>query len=168
MPTSTTLVIYYSRTGTTAKLAEAIARATGADTERITDTVDRDGFFGFMRSLRDAIRKSESTLNPSGVDPAAYQLVIIGTPDWGQSVAAPTRTFLASQKGRLRNVAFFLTDGTSDHAKVFADMAELVGATPVATLGIPHDEVVKDQFLPRVEAFVGQLPRARAAQAAAP
>ncbi len=168
MPNSTTLVIYYSRTGTTAKLAEAIASATGADTERITDTVNRDGFFGFMRSLRDAMRKTDSTLNPPSVDPAAYQLVIIGTPDWGQSVAAPTRTFLGSQKGRLKNVAFFLTDGTSDHAKVFGDMAELVGATPIATLGIPHADVVNDQFQPRVDAFVRQLPRMRPDQAVAP
>jgi flavodoxin len=167
MPTSNTLVIYYSRTGTTAKLAQAIARATGADTERITDTVDRDGFFGFMRSLLDAIRKSGSTLNPVGVDPAAYELVIIGTPDWGQSVAAPTRTFLVSQQGRLKKVAFFLTDGTSDHAKVFAEMAQMVAASPVATLGIPHADVVNDQFQSRVDAFVKQLPRAREAEAVA-
>lgn len=164
---STTLVIYYSRSGTTAKLAEAIARGTGADTERITDTVERSGFFGFMRSLRDAIRKAGSPLTPPSVDPSSYQLVIIGTPDWGQSVAAPTRTFLSSQKGRLKNVAFFLTDGTSDHEQVFADMADLLGIKPIATLGIPRADVVHDDFQARVDEFVKQLLHAPTGQAVA-
>lgn len=159
MPTSNILVIYYSRTGTTAELAEAIARPLGADLERIQDTKKREGFFGFMRSMRDAFRRGSSPIRPLSVDPAAYDLVIIGTPDWGQSVAAPTRAFLASQKGRLKSVAFFLTDGTSDHAKVFQDMMELVGSKPVATLGIPHADVVNDRFQSQVDAFVGKLPR---------
>jgi flavodoxin len=167
MPTSNILVIYYSRSGTTQKLAEAIARPLGADTERIVDTVHREGFFGFMRALKDAFKKGASPIQPLGVDPAAYELVIIGTPDWGQSVAAPTRTFLASQKGRLPNVAFFLTDGTSDHAKVFQDMMELVGAKPVATLGIPHAEVVNDRFALQVEEFLRRLPRPATRQSGA-
>lgn len=159
MPTSNILVIYYSRSGTTAELADAIARPLGADVERIQDTQKREGFLGFLRSLRDTFRRGSSPIRPLSVDPAAYDLVIIGTPDWGQSVAAPMRTFLAAQKGRLRRVAFFLTDGAADHARVFQTMMELSGAKPVATLAIPHADVVNDRFQEKVDAFLAELPR---------
>ena len=154
---SNMLVIYYSRTGTTVKVAEAIAQATGADIERLVDTVDRAGAWGFLRSLRDAIGHRGTTLQPLGIDPTEYELVVIGTPDWGRSVSAPTRTFLETYRGRLRQVAFFLTDGKSDHAGIFREMASLAGKEPVASLGIPHDDVVKGDYAPQVQAFVESL-----------
>lgn len=157
MPSSTILVLYYSRTGTTARLGDEIAKRTGADVEKLVDTKDRAGFGGFMRSLFDAIRKNGTTLKPLTLDPAAYDLVVIGTPDWGQSMSAPVRTFLASYRGRLRNVAFFLTDGTSDHAKIFAEMAEAADRKPVAVLGIPHIDVVEGRFVERATVFSDAL-----------
>jgi flavodoxin len=152
------LVLYYSRTGTTAKLADAIAKTVGADVERLEDTVNRAGFMGFMRSLMDAIRKRGTTLKPLTLDPTVYELVIIGTPDWGKSVSAPMRTFLETYRGRLHQVAFFLTDGKADHDAIFREMASLVGKEPVAVLGIPHNDVVQDRYLGQVDVFVKSLP----------
>ncbi len=151
------LVVYYSRTGTTRKLAESIATATGADIEALVDTVNRNGFFGFMRSMRDAGGRRSTTLKPMQHDPTQYDLVIIGTPDWGRSVSAPTRAFLVQYRGRLPKVAFFLTDGAGDHKAVFLDMTLLVDAEPVAVLGIPHDDVVRNKYADRVEAFAKSL-----------
>lgn len=175
MPGSTTLVVYYSRTGTTRVVAHAVAQRLAADVEPLRDNVDRDGTLGFLRSLYDAIRRNGATLQPLSVDPAAYDLVIIGTPDWGKSIAAPTRTFLQEHRGRLRNVAFFLTDGTSDHAAIFREMAQLVGREPVATLGIPQTVVNARQHEAQVQAFVDTLvgtglttPRKAAATVGAP
>lgn len=159
MPTSNVLVLYYSRTGATAKLADAIIAATGADAERIEDTVDRRGFFGFVRSLRDAARKRPSAYQPLASEPELYDLVVVGTPDWGRSMAAPVRAFLADHRGKLPRVAFFLTDGESDHALVFADMAALAESVPVATLGIAHDRAMKGDFESEVAGFVAALRR---------
>ena len=44
-----TLVVYYSRSGTTAKLAERIAEELSADKERINCTKSYDGFWGYLR-----------------------------------------------------------------------------------------------------------------------
>jgi len=158
MPTSNTLVIFYSRTGTTAKLAESIAQATGADVERLTDTVERQGALGFLRSIYDATFRRGTKLNPLRVDPTGYQLVIVGTPDWGRSVSAPVRSFLTTYKNRLPRVAFFLTDGDKEHDGVFADMATLVGRQPVARLGISQHDVLEGVYLNRVTDFVRSLP----------
>jgi flavodoxin len=158
-----TLVVYYSRTETTAELARAIAEATGAELEPLVDTVSRAGGRGFLRSLRDALSRRPTTIEPLHVDPAAYDLVVVGTPDWGGSVSAPVRTFLADNRGRLPTVAFFLTDGSADHEKVFREMAELAGCEPVARLGLPHDDVKRGEYADRVAAFTASLPGAAGA-----
>ncbi len=161
MAHSKILVLYYSRTGTTAKLGQAIAKATGADVEALIDTKDRQGAIGFVRSIIDAGRRSTTTLKPLRVDPAQYELVVLGTPDWGKSISSPMRTFLAAYKGKLKQVAFFLTDGTSDHAGIFKEMAELSGREPVATLGVPHDDVWNDRYAEPLKQFLSALPAPR-------
>lgn len=158
MAHSNTLVVYYSRTGATAKVAQALAQATGADVEVLADTVDRRGPIGFLRSLYDAARHRGTALAPLKADPIEYDLVIVGTPDWGASVAAPVRTFLKTFSPRLKRVAFFITDGVKDHAAVFRDMTTLTGHEPVATLEVLHDDALAGRFGPQVTAFVRALP----------
>lgn len=164
MGTSHSLVVYYSRTGTTERLAEAIAQVLQADLERLEDTVNRAGPWGFVRSLRDAIGRRGASLKRLKHNPADYEQVLIGTPDWGKSVAAPVRTFLSSWCGRLPRVAFFLTDGRADHAMVFREMASLVGQDPVAVLGVPQREVREGEWAGAVATFVEQLTLGQAAQ----
>ena len=151
------LVVYYSRTETTAELARAVAEAIGTELDPLVDTVSRQGGRGFLRSLRDAARRRTTTIEPLRADPGAFDLVLVGTPDWGGAVAAPVRAFLEEYRARLPRLAFFLTDGAADHEKVFRDMAVLSGREPVASLGIPHDEVLQGRYADRVEAFAASL-----------
>ena len=151
------LVVFYSRSGTTRRLAESIAGAAGADLEPLVDTVGRKGARGLVRSLRDAATHETTTLAPLGVDPTAYDLVVVGTPDWGGAVSVPVRTFLGAYAGRLRDVALFLTDGSGEHEAVFHEMAGLVRREPVACLGILHDEIGESGYDDKVEAFAEAL-----------
>lgn len=102
-------------------------------------------------------RRRSTTIEPLRVDPSRYDLVVVGTPDWGGSVSAPVRAFLTECRTSLPAVAFFLTDGSADHEKVFADMAELAGREPLATLGLPHDEVEQGEYADRVADFATSL-----------
>jgi hypothetical protein len=51
----------------------------------------------------------------------------------------------------LRRVAFFLTDGDSEHETVFQEMAALAGREPVASLGLPRDK--RGHYAEAVESF---------------
>ena len=157
MPASRALIVYYSRTGTTAKLADAIAKATHADVEVLIDTINRAGLLGFLRSLLDTVRRADGRLMPLHLDPSKYELVIIGTPDWGADVSAPVRSFLELFRGRLPQVAFFLTDGTSEHDAVFKNMAQLLGKEPIATLGVSHEVVKAGGYEVDLARFVNAL-----------
>ncbi len=154
------LVVYYSRTGTTEKVAEALAMATDADIEPLVDTVKRGGILGYLRSGRDAMRRKGAHLKVLSVDPTRYDLVLIGTPVWGGNISAPTRAFLEKYRGRLQNVAFFLTSGGErGQGAVLRDMAAAVGRKPIARLALTQAEVDGNRYAAKLGVFVGSLPK---------
>jgi flavodoxin len=158
-----TLVVYFSRTGTTRKAAEAIARSLGADLESIQEPRDRLGRRGYVRSLLDAALGRWVPIDACRRDPTRYDLVVVGTPVWGQSVSAPVRTFLSNHARRLPRVAFFVTEGGSGERRAFDQMAQVVGAEPVATLALVQRDVESGKASRAIESFVASLPKTTAA-----
>ena len=152
-----TLVVYYSRTGTTKKIGDLIAERAGADVEEIRDTIDRRGAKGYLISGRDAMKRRLTKLEPLMHDLESYDRVIIGTPIWGWNMSVPVRTFVTENKDRLRNVAFFCTMGGSGDVKAFAEMAEIIGKDPIATLALKTVEVVKNNFSEKLDKFLRDL-----------
>jgi hypothetical protein len=51
------LVVHYSRSGNTERVAKDIAARRGADIEQIVDLRDRRGFTGFLGGVCDSVRK---------------------------------------------------------------------------------------------------------------
>ncbi|HSB95361.1 MAG TPA: hypothetical protein VLC91_02875 [Spongiibacteraceae bacterium] len=102
------LVVYYSRTGSTRAIAVALAKALHCDIEAIVDTNKRSGIWGYLRCVLDTLEKRSATIAPPKKNISGYELVIVGTPVWAGSVAAPVRAYLKMQKGRLPLLAFFL------------------------------------------------------------
>ena len=152
------IVVYYSRTGTTKKAAEAIAKALGCDIEEIVDTQKRSGIGGWLRSGRQAMKEETTTLEPLKKDISKYDLVIIGTPIWAGKMSVPTLTFITQNKATFKDVAFFYTSGGKDNEpKVFPVMETVCGKEPKAALGLRTKEVKKDLFLEKVHVFVKSL-----------
>ncbi len=157
------LLVYYSRTGTTRVVADAIAAALACDVEEITDTRNREGIFGYLRAGFDAAFARLTTLQRLRYDPKHYDLVIVGTPVWNASLSAPVRTYLTMHKGRLKNVAFFCTYGGSGSRRVFRQMAETCGIKPLDLLELRQAEVKSGAHTERLHAFVVGLTRGHAA-----
>jgi flavodoxin len=151
------LVVYYSRTGTTAKLATAIAGALQCDMEEIADTKSRAGLLGWLSAGKDAFLRKETLIGTPGRDPASYGLVVIGTPVWAGTMSCAIRTYLSQRKGQLPEVAFFLTTGGSAIDQTFRHMEELCGKKPRACLGLRMKEVLHGDYGARLRQFVQAL-----------
>jgi flavodoxin len=150
------LVAYYTRTGTTQQLARWIAAAVDADLERVVDLRKRTGALGFVRSLWEAGMQRIVPIEPPVRDPTQYDLVVIGTPIWADSVASPVRSYLEAHRNELRTVAFFCACRNSNgDRRVFGQMAELCGVRPVATLTV-RESMIED-CARAVERFAVQL-----------
>ncbi|HYS64884.1 MAG TPA: flavodoxin [Paraburkholderia sp.] len=138
------LVVYFSRTGTTRVLASEIAKMLAADLEEICDRSHRSGALGYLRSLVDALKKRPAEIVPAGLDIAAYDLVVIGTPVWASSVSAPVRSYLIENRARLRHVAFFCSFGGQGSPAAMRQMRELAGKPAVAECAVTAREARRD------------------------
>lgn len=157
------LVVYYSRTGTTRRLGRELAKALGADTDEIVEASGRDGFSGYWRSVSEARRRLPAATAAGGRDPSAYDLVIVGTPVWAWSVSSPVRAYLAVNRARIRDVAFFATMGGTGANSAFAQMEALVGKASRAALAVTAREIVKGGYDEDLKAFVAAVHGAKPA-----
>jgi flavodoxin len=103
------LVVYYSRTGKTRFVAEAIASKLGADIEEIVDLKKRDGKLGWIMGGKDASQKKQTEIAPMKRATCDYDLFILGTPIWAWSPTPAVRTYVARNVLEGKKVAVFYT-----------------------------------------------------------
>ncbi len=153
------LVVYYSRTNVTRKVAVNLTKELKADIEQIKDVKDRGGLMGYLRSGKEAMMKTPAEIKEIKKDPSNYDLVIIGTPIWGYTMASPIRTYLTANK--FKQVAFFCTQGGSGAKRAFGHMAELIGKEPKATLTLLTKDVMKGFDLKEFVEVLNDLEKAK-------
>src|SRR5512134_2792956 len=101
------LTVYFSRTGGTRKIADEIRARCGGELEPSEDVRGRAGSRGYLRSAREALKRSTAEIRPGKLNPGDFDLVILGTPVWAGHLSSPMRAYLAAHKGELKHVAFF-------------------------------------------------------------
>ena len=148
------LVAYYSRTGNTKKVAEAIAKAVTADTEEIISIKKRKGLFNYLLSGREAMRKISAKIEPVKKNPEDYDIVIIGTPIWGFAVSSPIRAYAEYCKGKVKKTAFFSTAGGSSAKNTFNDLSSIIGIKPCGTIELKTSEVKTSSYFQKLKTFI--------------
>ena len=151
------LIAFYSRTGTTKKVAEVLAIKLDAEIEEIKDTVDRAGAKGYLLSGRDATLRRLTTLESAQRNPADFDLVIIGTPIWSWNLSVPARTYLEEHKNEFKNVALLCGMGGSGDKRAGEELEKIVGKKPLAVVGITTKEIVTNNFEAKIDQFIANL-----------
>ena len=151
------LIVYYSRTGYTKKVAEAMARSSDANLEEIFSKGSRKGLSGYLKSGKEAVRKELAEIEETKNDPSEYDVVIIGTPVWVGNMASPVRTYLNHNLGRFKQVAFFSTQGSTKDQKVFNELREVLGKDPLGALKLGTKEVAKGEFNDKINKFLKEI-----------
>jgi len=151
------LITYYSRTGTTKKVAEKLAEILKCDVEEIIDTQNRKGVLGYLKSGRQAMKKDITVIEKIKKNPKDYDMIIIGTPIWVHTMSTPVRTFIAQNKENMKKVAFFCTMGGSGWEKTFKRMEYLCGKKPAGILYLKTKEVMKEEHLEKVKKFAEEI-----------
>lgn len=153
------LVVYYSWTGATAKVAKAVAAALTADVEEIKEARPRRGLFAFLRSGMEASRKMIPAIQPSARDASGYDVVVLGFPVWAHDIASPMRAYLEREKSKLGTIAAFCTLGGSGADAAFQSIAAVCGRTPISMLSLTSGELAADRWRDRVCAFADAVKR---------
>ncbi len=152
-----TLIVFYSRTNVTKKIAEALATQLDADLEQIKSVKSYAGPIGYLMAGREATLRKSTDIEPTAKNPADYDLVVVGTPIWSFNMSSPVRAYLEQQKDNLKKVAFFCTMGGSGDLRAFADMTKAGGQESVARLTLLTKEVTENKFSDKLKEFTDKL-----------
>jgi len=151
------LVVYYSRTGNSRKVAQAISNAFKCDIEEIVDSKNRKGIIGWLMAGRDStlglFTKNRDITKPLD----DYDMVIVGGPIWAFTISVPVSTFLNDHGDKIKNAAFFCTEGSVGHENAFKKMASILGKDPAATLVVSEKELKNESYKGKISDFADQI-----------
>ena len=139
------LVVYYSRTNITKKIADDIASNLNCDIEEIRPKTNYQGKLGYARGIKDGASGKIIELESQKYDPQDYDVVYIGAPVWAGKAANPIISYLNKNKGKFNDVKFFLTAGSSGFDSGFKQMEEK-SIKPLKTLAVTTKGVKKDEY----------------------
>jgi hypothetical protein len=151
------LIVYYSRTGHTERVARMLAKATGGDLCAITEDRSRQGAWGYMRSVWQSTTGRQPAIHPLGRDPAIADLVLIGTPIWGRHLSSPVRSFAHGHRRQIKRVAYFSTQRGAGSAGAFDELRHILGRSPVATLSLSEADIGAGRAALQVKAFAHRV-----------
>ena len=125
------LVLYYSQTGVTEKVAQEIASRLGADIEKIDATVPYDGDFGatIERCKKERDEGIIPEIKPLATDPAKYDVIFLGYPVWFGTYAPPVAALLGQLDLSGKKVVPFCTFGSGG---LDSSVRDLVAKQPQA------------------------------------
>lgn len=152
-----TLIVYFSRTGMTRKVAEELKIKLNADIEEITDPTDRRGMLGYLKCGKEAMQKISAPINPIKSDFNGYDLVIVGTPIWGWNICSPIRGLMVKYGQTMKKIAVFCTQGGSGAEIAVKTIEELSGKKTIAYVAINNKEMNTDAFSLKLAKFVESL-----------
>lgn len=154
------LVVYYSRTGSTRKIAQDIAKQMDADLEEISDQKKRTGLLGFVLGGRDAMTKKETCISGMRKNPAEYDLVILGSPIWGGNITPALRTYINQYGDSIRSTAFFFSSGGKMPDQVLEKLSVILKEKPVAVTGLSLSDIKDNNtYQIKISLFINSIRR---------
>ncbi len=153
-----TLVAYYSRDGSTRKVAQSLAHEiSAADIEELGAVERYEGFLGYFKAGYDSWKGRLPAIAPVRCSPAAYDFVVIGAPLWAGHAATPIRSYLKDHQGEFKRTAVFVTHGGSSPVRALKEISELAGQTPVAKMSVRTKAISDGTFLADLRNFISEL-----------
>jgi flavodoxin len=152
------LLVYFSRTGNTKKVAETVADILSCDqVEEVTESQGRAGALGYLRSIWEAATGAAPVIDSPLNDPSHYDVVIVASPVWMSRLSSPIRTYLLKEGEKLPRVAFVVTEGGSGGNRVLLQMRDMCHKIPLSEVVITEDDILKGSHLKKIRSFAEKL-----------
>lgn len=116
------LVVYYSLSGNTKKIAEKIKNLTNGDIYEIRPKEKINSLYAYTKTTQQLKNKNYPETEKDYPDFAQYDYIFVGAPVWMYTMATPLFSFLQSADFKGKKVVPFSTQG-SNYGKFFTDFA---------------------------------------------
>jgi hypothetical protein len=155
--TSRNLVLYYSRTGTSRRLAERLADGLEAALVSITCRGYRRGPVGFAQALVNSRLGRLPDLDPLP-DLAGLETLVLVSPIWTDTISTPMRALLAGRPALPSRLGIALTSiGPTSHARALPRFQAALPRTSDAKLAVTRRALRTGRAEEEIAAFVRAL-----------
>ena len=154
------LVAYFSASGVTAKVAEMLADAVGADIYEIRPAVPytKADLNWMDKKSRSTIEMNDKTIRPAIADQDAqidqYETIFLGFPIWWYVAPTIINTFLESYDFSGKKIILFATSGGSKFGKT---AEELKASVPASCEIIEGKLLNGKQTIPTIRSWTDML-----------
>ena len=119
-------IIFYTRTGKTRAIAEAIRELYTYDLQEIIDLRDRSGLLGYISGVIDILFRPITEILPKELNLDSYNLLYIGAPIWGNRFPPAITTFFSTARFSDKKVILFANFGSGMKDSIFAQYSKLI------------------------------------------
>lgn len=151
------LVVCYSYSGTTRRLAQLLCSHHGWPLGEIVEEHARAGAAGTWRCVLDSILKRQPAVRYQGPDPEDFHTVVLMSPIWMYRLAGPMRSFIASHRDALRRVAVISTMGSGGATNAVQEISQMLGRAPILAEAFTTREIEDGSGTSRLDAFGDRL-----------
>jgi flavodoxin len=144
------LIVYYSLTGKTRLVAQAIAETLNATLVEITEKTRKLGLFVYLIGGFGAITNRGSKINPLDVDLKQYEEIFVGSPIWASRPVPAVNSFIYHTNFEGRNVIPFFSMGGTTAEKALANVTvkiekshgKVAGSFAVTSYKVSDEEII--------------------------
>ena len=148
-----TLIVDYSNTGTSRRVADLLASQFQWPRGEIREDRSRTGTAGMLRCVFDSLLKRHPAIRYEGPDPKSFETVVLIAPIWLHQLAGPMRSFVRDQAPDLRRVAVISVMGGQGAANAFAEVDRILGRPPILSTSFTAREVDDGSYSPNLQVF---------------
>ena len=148
------LIVFYSLTGNTRKIAEAVASATSGEMMEIKTVkeIPTTGFMKFWVGGKQVVQRELPELLPFEKNPNDFDFIFLGTPIWAANFVPAVRSFLKQAKLQNKKIALFCIHGGDDPGQAFVNLEEeLLGREIVGKIDFKMDAISEEQLLENLQ-----------------
>lgn len=119
------LVVYYTRTENSKKIADEIAVKLGCETDQIIDKRNYAGMIGYIKAFVYSLMNSKTEIEYEK-DPSDYDVIVIVAPVWLKNIPPAIRTYAEKNMTKMRNYAIVLNNDHALFSKAFESVRKLL------------------------------------------
>jgi len=158
------LVVVYSLTGTSRRLAALLCQQQDWEMAEIVEECPRSGLRGVVRSILDSALHRQPAIRYGGPVPRKFHAVVLVSPIWLRRLAGPMRSFVARRRDHLPPVAVISVMGGRAASRAAAEVSELIDKPLIANASVTAREIEDGTCADRLR-FVAATVLASAADA---
>jgi hypothetical protein len=119
------LVVFYTRTGNSEKLADEVSIKLHGDVDEIKTENKYQGFSGFIRAGFRSVRKKTDEINYKK-DPSKYKIVVIVSPIWASNIPPAVRAYIEENKDSLVRYGLIINGALKDNKSAYDKYMEIL------------------------------------------